>query len=196
MGTFNYWFSLQNPTAFLLDILCIYISNVNPFPSFPSGTPYPIPPSLAPPPTQPSTSPPWHFLTLGNGAFTGPWASPPIDARQGYPRLHMQLQPWVPPFVLFAWWFSPWELWEVWLVDIVLPIGLQTPSPPSVLCLTPPLGTLCSVEWLAVNICLCRFNLKFNLKFLLSKNFVNSINVSFTRSIWIAELLSVTMIWC
>jgi hypothetical protein len=32
---------------------------------------------------------------------------------------------------------------------------LQTPSAPSVLSLTPPLGTACSVKWLTVNICLC-----------------------------------------
>jgi hypothetical protein len=44
----------------------------------------------------------------------------------------------------------------VLLVDIVhLPIGLQTPSAPSVLSLAPPLGTLCSVQLLAASICLC-----------------------------------------
>ena len=31
----------------------------------------------------------------------------------------MCLEPWIPPCVLFGWWFSPWELWVVWLVDIV-----------------------------------------------------------------------------
>ena len=52
------------------------------------------------------------------------------------------------------WWFIPWEFWGVWLVDIVvLPIGLQTPSAPSVLSLTPPLG--CSVWWLAESIRIC-----------------------------------------
>jgi hypothetical protein len=45
---------------------------------------------------------------------------------------------------------------EVWLVDIVvLPMGLQTPSAPSVLSLTIPLWTLCSVQSLASSICLC-----------------------------------------
>ena len=34
-------------------------------------------------------------------------------------------------------------------------MGLQIPSVPSVLSLTPSLGTPCSVQWLAVNICLC-----------------------------------------
>jgi hypothetical protein len=44
----------------------------------------------------------------------------------------------------------------LWLVDIVvLPMGLQTPSTPSVLSLTSLLGTLCSVQWLAASIHLC-----------------------------------------
>jgi hypothetical protein len=63
-------------------------------------------------------------------------ASPPTDTWQCYPLLPMQLEPCVPPCVLFVWWLSPWELWGVWLVDIVvLPIRLQTPSAPSVLSL-------------------------------------------------------------
>ena len=67
--------------------------------------------------------------------------------------------------VLLGWWLSPWELWAVWLVDIVLPdiallvvvlpMGLQTPLAPSVLSLTPPLGTLHSFQWLAAHIHLC-----------------------------------------
>ena len=45
-----------------------------------------------------------------------------------------------------------------WLVDIVVfPKGLQTPSAPSVLSLTPSLGTPCSDQWLAVSIYLCTF---------------------------------------
>jgi hypothetical protein len=34
-------------------------------------------------------------------------------------------------------------------------MGLQTSSAPSVLSLAPPLGSPCSVQWLAVSICLC-----------------------------------------
>jgi hypothetical protein len=50
----------------------------------------------------------------------------------------MQLE----PCVLLGWWFSPCESWGVWLLDIiVLPIWLPTPLSPSVLFLTPPLGT-------------------------------------------------------
>ena len=68
----------------------------------------------------------------------------------------MQLEPWVPPCVLFSLWFSPWELWRIWLIDIViLSIGLQTPSAPSVLFLTPLLGSACSIQWLAVSIHIC-----------------------------------------
>ena len=41
----------------------------------------------------------------------------------------------------------------LWLVDIVvLPVGLQTPSAPSVLSLTPPLGSPYSVQWLHASI--------------------------------------------
>ena len=43
-----------------------------------------------------------------------------------------------------------------WLFDIVVPpMRLQTPSAPSVLSLTPPLGTPWSVQWLAASIHLC-----------------------------------------
>jgi hypothetical protein len=79
-----------------------------------------------------------------------------IESSQDFhPLLHIQLEALVPPCVFLGWWFSPWELWEVWLVDIVvIPMGLQTPSPPTVLYLTPPLGTLCSVEWFAASILL------------------------------------------
>ena len=36
-------------------------------------------------------------------------ASPPIDVQQGHPLLHMRLEPWVAPYVLFGWWFNPWS---------------------------------------------------------------------------------------
>jgi hypothetical protein len=109
-------------------------------------------------PTHPPTpvSLPWHSPTLGHRTFPGPRASPPIDVQQGHPLLHMCLEPWIPPCVVFGLWFSTWELWGFWLVDIVvLPMGLQTPSVPSVLSLTPLLGTWWSVQCLAVNIWIC-----------------------------------------
>jgi hypothetical protein len=98
-----------------LDIFFIYMPNVIPFPSFPSENPCPIPP--LPASIRMFPHPPIHFcfpllaFPLGHRAFTGPRASPPFDVRQGHPLLHMQLEPWVTPCVLFGWWFSPWELW-------------------------------------------------------------------------------------
>jgi hypothetical protein len=80
-------------------------------------------------------------LYWGHQALTGPRASSPIDAQEGHPLLHMQLEPWGLPCVLLGWWLRPWELWWVWLVDIVLPTGLQTLSASLLLSLTPPLGT-------------------------------------------------------
>ena len=43
-----------------------------------------------------------HCPTLGPRDFIEPRASPPIDAQQGHPLLHMRLEPWVPPCVLFG----------------------------------------------------------------------------------------------
>lgn len=57
------------------------------------------------------------------------------------------------PCVCFGGWFSSWELWEVWLVNIfVFPMGLQIPFPPSFLSLTASLGSPCSIQWLALSI--------------------------------------------
>ena len=97
-----------------------------------------------------STFLPSHSLTLRHRTFTGSWDSSPINTWQGHPLLHMQLEPWVPPCVLLGWWLNFWEFWGFWLVDIVdLPMGLQSPSAPSVLSPTLPLGTPWSVQWLA-----------------------------------------------
>jgi len=60
----------------------------------------------------------------------------------------MQLEPWVCSCIFFGWWFS---LWELWLVGIVVLMGLQTPSTPSILSLTPPMGTQFSLQWLRVS---------------------------------------------
>jgi hypothetical protein len=128
---------------------------LSPFLVSPSKTPISSTlPLLTNPPTP--TSRPWHSPILEHRAFTEPRASPLIDDQLGHPLLHMQLG--VLPCVLFGWWFSPWELWGYWLVRIVVsPMGLQTPSAPWVLSLAPPLGTLCSVQWLAESIHLCIF---------------------------------------
>ena len=127
---------------------------------FPLRKPIPFPsPLLTNPPTPASW--PCNSPTPEHRAFTGPRVSPPIDDWLGHPLLHMQLEPWIPPCVLYGWWFSLWEPWggEYWLVHIVVsPRGLQTPSAPWVFSLAPLLGTLCSIQWMVVNIhfCICQ----------------------------------------
>jgi hypothetical protein len=119
------------------------------FPSFqvsPSETPYPtpLPPASLRVLTHPTTPvfPPWHSPTLGHRTPSGPRASPLIDIQQGHPLPHIQLEPWVPPCVLFGWWSTPQELHGIWPVDIVASsMGLKTPSAPSIPSPTPPLGT-------------------------------------------------------
>jgi hypothetical protein len=145
---------------FFIGYFFIYISNVIPFPGFPEK-PLSYPSSsvsvrvLLHPPTN-SIFPALAFTYNGHPAFTGPRASPSTDAQQGHPLLHMQPKLWVPPCVLFSWCFSSWELSGVWLVNIiVLPMRWQMLSVPSVLSLILPLGTPCSVQWLAVSIRLC-----------------------------------------
>jgi hypothetical protein len=71
-------------------------------------SPIPSSLSLSHPPTP--ASPTSNFPTLGRQALTGPRASPPTDNLQSHPLLHMRLEPWVPLWVLFGWWFSPLEL--------------------------------------------------------------------------------------
>jgi len=77
--------------------------------------------------------------------------------RQYHPLLYMWLELWDPPCILFGWWFSLWELWGC-LVGwyCCSPYGVATPSAPPVHSLTPsPLGSGCSVVWLAVSILIC-----------------------------------------
>ena len=54
----------------------------------------------------------------------------------------MELEPWVPPCILFGWWFNFWELWgRGGIVSIVvLPMELQSPSASIILPLTVPFG--------------------------------------------------------
>jgi hypothetical protein len=145
-----------------LDIFFIYISYVISFPSnLPPGNPlsHTVFPCLyegVPPPTHPLTHsqlPTFPSPALGHLSSLHRTKDLSFYRWQGRPLLHMQLE----PCVLLGWWLSPWELWGrggVCLVDIVvLPMGWQTPSAPSVLSLITPLGTLCSVQWLAASIC-------------------------------------------
>jgi hypothetical protein len=51
--------------------------------------------------------------------------------QQGHPLIPMWPELWVPPYVLFGWWFSPQKLWGggVWPVDTAAAfVWLQTPS--------------------------------------------------------------------
>jgi hypothetical protein len=133
-----------------------------------SRSPLRKPPSHPPPPATmrvlphtPTTpaSQLGHSYTLGHQTPSGPRADTPTDFQQGHPLPHMRPEPWVPSFVLFGWWFSTQELQRSgWLILLLSPppqLGLQTPSAPSVPSPISPSGTLHSVQWLAVSICLC-----------------------------------------
>jgi len=113
--------------SLFLIILFIYIPNVAP--SLLHLRECPPPPSLTP-----QSHHPGHQVSTRLGTS-------PNEASQGSPLLHMCRGPWTSLCMVFGWWLSLWELWGVWLVDIVvLPMGLQTPSAPSVLPLALPLG--------------------------------------------------------
>jgi hypothetical protein len=113
----------------LLDIFYIYISNVIIFPGFPSKNTLPSPP---PPVNQPthSASLSWDSPTLGHQAFSGPRATPPTDVQKGHTLLHMQLEPCVPPWVLFGlvvgkfgdtgWYIWLFLLWGYKLLQLLL----------------------------------------------------------------------------
>jgi hypothetical protein len=109
-------------------------------------------PYLPTPASLPLNSP-----TLGHPAIlTGPRACPPIDAQQGHPLIHVGLEPWVSPCVLLGWWLSPRDLWMVgeglvgWYSCSFC--GVANPFNSSLLSLTPPLDTLCSVQRLVESI--------------------------------------------
>jgi hypothetical protein len=81
---------------FFLYIFFIYISNVIFFPDFATKN-HIFPPSSICSPIYPLLLP---GLTLAHKAFTGPKASPPFDDQLGHPLLHMQLESWVPPWLV------------------------------------------------------------------------------------------------
>lgn len=80
------------------------------------------------PPTHPACMrvlpyPPTHSC-LTTPSTPLPWGIQPSHD-QGF-HLPLMLNIHVEPYVLFGWWFSSWELWGVWLVDIAaIPMGLQ-----------------------------------------------------------------------
>jgi hypothetical protein len=91
---------------------------------------------------------------MGHCPSTRPRAFPSTDDRQGQPLLHMHLEPWIPPCVLLSWWFSFWELLEGLVGWYCSSYGVVAPSAPSILALTPPLGSPRSVRWWAACICI------------------------------------------
>jgi hypothetical protein len=168
MFSFNYWlaipndwFGKQRSHPFLLslslsDILFIYISNAIPFLSS-------LPPSPPIPPPFPASMrvlpyPPIHsHLTALEFLYTGTSIEPSQD--QG-PLLPLMTNKAILCYIC-DWSHGSLHVYSLvgclvsghsggfWLVDVVVvPMGLQTPSDPSVLSPT-PLGTLCSVPWLA-----------------------------------------------
>jgi len=94
---------------------------LSPFQVSPSETPYPnpSPPAsvrvLSPHPSTLSLILTLAFLYTRSSSLHRPKSSPPIDAPQGHPLLHKQLEPSVAPCVLFDWQFSLWEFWDIWL---------------------------------------------------------------------------------
>ena len=136
--------ALYVPSLFLLsDIFYIYISNVIPFPDYPSKNP------LSPPPAhQPTYS---YFLVLAF-PYTGALSLLRTKGLSSHwcltrPSSATNAARAMSPTMCFLWWFNPRELWRYWLVHIVVPpIGLQIPSAPSVLSLAPPLGALWSIQ--------------------------------------------------
>ena len=102
---------------FLLMILFVYNSNDNPLPSFPS-THSPSHPPLLFASTHSRFTLLWYQTTVGHQASTGPRASSPTDARWSHPLLHIELEPWISPCILFGRWFSPWMLFVVQWVDL------------------------------------------------------------------------------
>jgi len=145
--------SFSRLDSFYLHFKCYPLScflSINPLFSLPSPFFYEgVPPPKYPPLT---ASLPWHSPTLEGTALGEPRTSPPIGAQQGHPLLHMQPEPRDYPCVLFGWWFSPLELR---LAGIGVLMKLQASSVPSILSLTPPMGTTFSVQRLAASIRLC-----------------------------------------
>jgi len=145
--------SIKESGDFLLDSLCIYISIVTLFSSSPISLPlilWGCSPSLPPA----GNSVLRHSPNLGKRAFTEPRASPPIDARQCHPLLHMQLEPWVPTYLLFGWLCSPWEIWGWGLVCWYFCSSYEVPNPFSPLSpfSNPSTGVPGSVWWLVASI--------------------------------------------
>jgi hypothetical protein len=82
----------------------------------------------APPSTHSCLSTPAFPYTRASNP-SSPRAAPPTDVQQGHPLLHIQSEPWVPPCVLFSWWFSSWSSWgSGWLTLLFPTWGCKPPQ--------------------------------------------------------------------
>ena len=114
-----------------------------PLPEF--VTPSPIPMPLR------GCSPLPSLTSLGHQVSSGLGTSSPTEVWQGSLLLHMFLEPWTSPCVLFGWWLSLWEFPRM-LDPVGHPMGLPSlfrsfnPSPNSsirVPDLSPTVGWIC-----------------------------------------------------
>ena len=108
------------------------------FPLYKLPIPSPLPFAhmrvLLHPPTHFSFTPLYRLL---------PWGTkPPQDQGPPLPlisdKANMQLEPWLPPYVLLSWWLKSWELCGrgegyQFIEIVVLFLGLQSSSAPSFL---------------------------------------------------------------
>ena len=126
-----------------MDILCIYISNISPFLSFPSRN------FLSHPPFPASMRVLSHLPTHSClPVFTFPYSgASSLHRTKDFFSHRCPTRPSYATFVVgamgvaFGWWVSLWDVWWVWLFDIVvLPMGLQTTSAPSVLYFNSSIG--------------------------------------------------------
>ena len=99
--------------------------------------------------------------------------------------LNMQVDPWVPPCVLFGWWITLWELWGRAPVSytVVLPMGLQSISDSSALALACPLGSLGMAA--SIHICIVQAldGLSFSLCFILCPH-IPLDKSNFEKGVW------------
>jgi hypothetical protein len=130
----------------------IYHFLVTPIPHLPSPLPFAYMRVLSP-----SLSQPTPLASPYPGASNLPRTKvpPPIVVRQGYPLLHMYLEPWIPPCTLLGWWSRIWENCMVRQAYVVLPMGMQSPSTPPVLLPALLPGSLSSVWCFALSVDLC-----------------------------------------
>jgi hypothetical protein len=124
-------FFFLNWIAFYLHFKCYPLCCL-----LPLKVPYPIYPPLTS--MRAFSNPPTHsclpvlafsYTAASSLQMTKGLSSHWIPAQQGHPLLHMGLDSWVPPCVLFGWCFSLWELWGGASGFLQPTIGLSTGSP-------------------------------------------------------------------